>query len=175
MLNTDQVLNEFGQKLVDEIKFALANKNLTGYGPSIATGNLSKSIRYEVHDNELQVLASNYIEFLQYGRRPTSGSGSGNGRPLREIIREWIDVKGIVPDGKTSKDSLAYLIARKIHNEGTTIYRKNNGGPSGLLDEIINDDIIKELEKVLIFAYTQVIKSEIMRVVPKEMQKEAVV
>jgi hypothetical protein len=42
---------------------------------------------------------------------------------VRERIRQWIDDKGIVPRDaangrKTTKDELAFLIARKIHRQG---------------------------------------------------------
>ena len=55
MLNSNDVLHKFGQTLVNEIKFALRNKNLTGYGPSVASGQLIESIRYEVRENELLI------------------------------------------------------------------------------------------------------------------------
>jgi len=162
----DEYLIRLGQQLVDAIKNAINTKNLTGYGPSVASGELVNSIRFEFSQNELKIFGKQYIGALQYGRKPTSGSAT---QPtLRERIREWIDIKGIQPDD-ISKDSLAYLIARKIHEEGTLIYQKTGGESSGLLDDVINDDLIKEIERNIILYYTQEIKSNILKNVPKAM------
>lgn len=171
MLNTNEVLEKFGQVLVNEIKFALANKNLTGYGPSVASGDLIKSIRYEVKDGELIIYALEYIGALQYGRKPTE-NGNNGGPTLRDRIRMWLDQKGIEGEN-ISKDSLAYLIARKIHREGTSIYQKTNGQSSGLLDDVINQVLIDNLEKALIFAYVTEIRSEILKNVPSSMKTKA--
>lgn len=168
MLNSNDVLHKFGQTLVNEIKFALRNKNLTGYGPSVASGQLIESIRYEVRENELLIYALNYIGTLQYGRKPTTNGNQG-GPTLKDRIRMWLDQKGIEPD-TISKDSLAYLIARKIHREGTTIYRRLDGQSSGLLDDVINDVLLNNIENALIFAYVNEIRSEILRTVPSNMK-----
>lgn len=171
MLNTNDVLNRFGEVLVNEIKFALSNKDLTGYGPSVASGELIRSIRYEVKEGELLIYAKQYIGALQYGRKPTQNGNQG-GPTLRDRIRMWLDQKGIEPDGIT-KDSLSYLIARKIHKEGTSIYRKTNGASSGLLDDVINEVLVQNLENALIFAYVTEIRSEILKSVPSSMKTNA--
>jgi len=171
LLNTDDVLRKFGEVLVNEIKFALRNKDLTGYGPSIASGDLINSIRYEVSDGELRIYALEYIGALQYGRKPTS-NGNDGGPTLKDRIRIWLDQKGIEPDDIT-KDSLAYLIARKIHKEGTSIYQRTNGASSGLLDDVINQVLVDNLEKALIFAYVTEIRSNILKSVPSSMKTNA--
>jgi hypothetical protein len=164
----DEYLIRLGQQLVDAIKSAINTKNLTGYGPSVASGELVNSIRFEFSPNELKIFGKQYIGALQYGRKPTTGSAT---QPtLRERIREWIDVKGIQPDDDISKDSLAYLIARKIHEEGTLIYQKTGGESSGLLDDVINVDLVEEIRRNIILYYTQEIKSNILKNVPKEMK-----
>jgi hypothetical protein len=172
VLNTNEVLNKFGETLVNEIKFALANKNLTGYGPSVASGDLIKSIRYEVSDGELRIYALNYIGALQYGRKPTVNGNQG-GPTLRDRIRIWLDQKGIEPEDGISKESLAYLIARKIHREGTSIYQRTQGQSSGLLDDVINQLFIDNLEKALIFAYVEGVRSEVLKSVPSTMKTNA--
>lgn len=163
----NKFLIELGNNLVEAIKSALATKDLTGYGPSVASGDLIKSIRSEVGDNELKIFGLAYIYWLQYGREPTTGGASD--KPLHERIREWIDLKGIEPYGDISKDSLAYLIAWKIHNEGTIIYQNNKGDSSGLLDDVLNDDLYTTIESKLRLAYIQTVKSEVLKNVPKEM------
>ena len=122
-------------------------------------------------DGELNIYALQYIGALQYGRKPTV-NGNQAGPTLRDRIRVWLDQKGIEPDGIT-KDSLAYLIARKIHREGTSIYQKTNGQSSGLLDDVINQVLVDNLEKALIFAYVSAIKSQILKDVPSSMKVSA--
>ena len=163
METSNEVLNRFGERFVSAIKTALQTKDMTGYGPSVATGDLLNSIRYEVNGNSLTIFGKQYIGALENGRKPTENTGDGT---LREKIRRWIDVKGIEPDD-ISKDSLAYLIARKIHEEGTTIYRKYAGGSSGLLSDAINEDEIESLQDALIFAYVETVKSSVLKKVPQ--------
>jgi hypothetical protein len=66
---------------------------------------------------------ASYFFFQEYGRGPSSsGSGKGQGPSLRVRIRHWIDEKRIQPIDIT-KDSLAYIISRKIHEEGTLLFK----------------------------------------------------
>jgi hypothetical protein len=158
MLNSEQVLNTYGQIIVERVRNAIRTKDLTGYGASVASGNLLNSVRYEVNNgNELIIYAAQYIGALQFGRKPTQSTSPSN-PTLKENIRQWIDVKGIEPDG-ISKDSLAYLISRKIHNEGTVIYKKNNGMSSGLLDDVLGEELTKEIGDALLFATADLIKT----------------
>ena len=157
----DAYLNRLGVSITEKIKEAIRTKNLTGYGPSVASGELLNSVRYELKDNELNIYAKAYIGALQNGRKPTTGNA---GNPtLKEAIRDWIDDKGINPED-ISKDSLAYLIARKIHREGTLLYRKNNGGSSGLLDDVINENLVEDIKKELLLYYVESYRSEIKNV-----------
>jgi hypothetical protein len=159
MQNSEQVLNSFGQKIVEQVRLAIQTKDLTGYGPSVASGKLVDSIRYEIENGDtLKVYAAQYIGALQFGRKPTSTTTASD-PTLRESIRTWIDVKGIEPNDKISKDSLAYLIARKIHNEGTIIYQKTQGGNSGLLDDVLNEQLEQDIKSALMFAMLSTVKS----------------
>lgn len=167
MQSSSEVLNKFGENLVNDIKFAIRNKNLTGNGPSVASGDLVNSVRYEVKENELSIYALQYIGALQYGRKPTVNPIAGN-PTLKERIRVWLDQKGIEPDG-ISKDSLAFLIARKIHREGTSIYQRTQGQSSGLLDDVLNDQLIERIQSELVFSFIVEIRSEILKNIPSNM------
>ena len=107
----------------------------------------------------MTIYGKQYIGALQFGRKPTENSGDGT---LKEKISRWIDVKGIEPDG-ISKDSLAYLIAKKIHEEGTSIYRKYADAGTGLLDDVINENEISKLKNDLTFSYVMSVKSQIFK------------
>jgi hypothetical protein len=159
MQNSEQVLQTFGQKIVEQVRQAIQSKDLTGYGPSVASGNLINSIRYEIEGGDtLKIYAAQYIGALQFGRKPTENNTASN-PTLRENIRTWIDVKGIEPNDNISKDSLAYLIARKIHNEGTIIYQRTQGGSSGLLDDVLNEQLERDIQSALMFAMLSTVKS----------------
>jgi hypothetical protein len=65
------------------------------------------------------LLAEDYWEFVEYGRKPTR-NGHIEGTPyLWQSIKEWIAFKGIKPAPEQTYDSLAKAIAKKIHQRGT--------------------------------------------------------
>ena len=108
-----------------------------------ASGSFAKSLRVEILEQSGVIkgtlYGANHSVFVDDGRGKTTGSGNGQ---LKMQIRKWIDDKGITPRDKISKDSLAYLISRKIHREG---WRPKNRYPNGVISSVINDKAIKEL------------------------------
>jgi hypothetical protein len=105
------------------------------------------------------VLGENYTFFLENGRGKTKATSAGS-PTLREIIREWIDIKGITPYGDISKDSLAYLIARKIHEKGIQVPNKWNKG--GLVSNVVTIEKINELNKSLTLYYISDFRSKVV-------------
>lgn len=152
LISTELILQSIGNTVVERLKNDIKNKPVTKYGAVNASGKLYDSIRYEVVNNgeTLRVYAEDYIDYLVYGRR--------NGKfPPRDAIRKWIDDKGLEPVG-ISKDSLAFLIARKIAREGTTIFQQ---GGSTLLSDIITDNLIRETRDKLEDELYVMIKAEL--------------
>jgi len=140
MFNTELILDEVGRVVSDRLVNDIKTKRVTKYGAVNASGKLAESVRYDVTNNgeTLRVYAEDYIYYLVHGRK--------NGkRPPKQAIREWIDAKGISPDG-ISKDSLAFLIARKIGEVGTTIYQQ---GGSDLVSDIITDELVVQVKQEL--------------------------
>ena len=170
MLSTKLILDNIGQSVVDTLKNDIKTKSLVaGFPPPNASGALYDSIRYEATEDSLKVYALDYIYYLVHGRGETK---KGQGGILRPIIRKWIDDKGIIPknnaDGKPlnkdpnkAKDSLAYLITRKIHAKGTLIYQQ---GGSDLLSSILTESFIQNVKDELIFNTVNAIKSEIFAI-----------
>ncbi len=137
-------LNQIGQLLVDRLVKDIKEKPVTKYGAVNASGDLAKSIRYEVYENGVKIIGNDYIYYLEKGRK------SGK-RPPKDVIRKWIDDKGINPTD-ISKDSLAFLIQRKIGLKGTTIFEQGGSDlVSGLLDSEFFANITKELEDEIVF------------------------
>lgn len=82
---------------------------------SFIPGNITKS---PTSINTI-LLAEDYWEFVEYGRKPTRG-GHIEGTPyLWQSLKTWISQKGIKPSEGQTYDSLAKAIAKKIHRSGT--------------------------------------------------------
>ena len=99
-----------------------------------------------------------YTGALVGGRGTTKSKGSGVS--LRSVIRKWIDDKGITPRDKISKDSLAFLIARKIHREGIRVPNEHNTGK--LVSNAITQESLNELESIIKRGMAELAKTEVL-------------
>ena len=151
---TEQIaVRRFAEETAELVRKAILSKNVTGYGPSNASGKLVKSVEIEYHSSGFRILAEHYIYYLIYGRKP--------GRfPNVTAIRSWIQDRGI--KSELPINSLAYLIARKIAEEGSSVWRKYKGADSGLLDEALSDERINEFIDGLGDDIVTRVRSEVM-------------
>ena len=94
----------------------------------IASGDLVNTMKVEVRDgdNAFSVVmdVNKYWKYLEEGISPAGRYGNP-GWKAYPFIRKWIDVKPVIPrpgpDGRLpSPEQLAFLITRKIVEEGTT-------------------------------------------------------
>lgn len=120
LLQTDAVLNQLAQQLLEAYK-----KQLEEQGTN-ASHTLANTATYEIAvvgsnttTKHFQVLFNlqDYYIFVENGRK------SGKFPPIDKIA-EWIQVKPIIPHADSkgripSVKQLAFLISRKIANEGT--------------------------------------------------------
>lgn len=136
----DDVLERFGQSVVDKLREDIKNKPLPRRGGKSyvanASGDLEKTLRFDVIDGTLRVYANHYIYQLVFGRKPGK-------RPPRDVIVKWIQDKGIQSD--IPINSLAFLIQRSIGEKGTLLFPEG----SNLLSSIINDEAINALKSDL--------------------------
>lgn len=147
------VLNDFGAELVEQYIANLDQRSIH------ATRDLANSVHYTVVVDDrciaVDISLLDYWKYVEYGRR------AGKFPPL-DSIEEWIKVKGIQPmtntqasvkrwaqkrgrlrrnDGRIpSIKSLAYLIGRKIKEEGIQ--------PRPVLATAI-DDVYKRFETAI--------------------------
>ena len=136
------ILTDFAERTILGIRTNLETLNATGRGPMDTTGKMKNSLGFRIDAEGLTIFSSEkYFTVVETGRKPTSPGASAGSPTVRENIENWIVAKGITPDGITVK-SLAYLISRKIHEEGSLLYRQ--GGKSGVISNEINDKRIKE-------------------------------
>jgi hypothetical protein len=123
-------LRVFLDESAELIRKAIREKNVSGFGPPNASGRTAASVEVVDTAKGGQVLADKALQYIIYGRGP------GKFPPV-QAIRDWIRDKGIKTD--LPVNSLAFLIARKIANEGSATYRKYKGQDSGLLSEAMDD------------------------------------
>lgn len=112
--NFKKVLKEYSQEVVSNYKESLLNDDRK------ATGNLINSINYtiSINGNEYDVFLNleDYWKFVENDTKP-------HWPPINAILN-WIRVKPVLPtenrNGKLpTEEQLAFLISRKISEEGT--------------------------------------------------------
>lgn len=149
------VISNFAKELIQRFGDAIRNKPLartsvryvngemvmTNFSATAnASGKSVRSLSYEITDKALIIKGEESIFTLIHGRKPTENSGSGS---VKDAIRDWVRAKGIV-SSDISEDSLVFLISRKIHREGSSIYIRNKGANSGLLTNVLNEQILDD-------------------------------
>jgi hypothetical protein len=104
---------------------------------------------------------------LDTGRGPSQKGNSG-GQTLQSIILRWIFAKGIKPKGNTKGEikyyhyiGLAYVIARRIHQEGNMIYRLQK--PTGIITSVITDKRIDAFIGTFGSKFLSFVQSEILQ------------
>jgi hypothetical protein len=119
-----KALTEWTESRVTDLKKSYRAEGLK------ASGNWETELEYnvDVSDNRINITIDGapYTEQLIRGRGKTRTSTPSN-PTLRQAIRQWIDDKGLNPTDIT-KDSLAFLISRKIHREGIRVPNRYNSG-----------------------------------------------
>jgi hypothetical protein len=123
-----------------------------------ASGEFAESLEVISGENNVSLFGAGHAVQLEQGRGATQ-SGASSTPTLREQIRQWIDDKGIQSD--ISKDSLAFLIARKIHAEGWD--RKD----VNLISEVITPERVDQI----IEAYKQEIGAQFIAVLTQNIRK----
>jgi hypothetical protein len=127
-----------------------------------ASGAWAESVEsnYSVTASRVNAIiqANKYAYWLEHGRGETAPEKRGK---LGGIILQWIEDKGITPEEGTTKESLAFLIARKIDNEGIKVPNKYNKG--GLVSDIITDARINKLSQGVLGVAAAFISSNILK------------
>lgn len=127
----DDIITEWGEDVIGKIR-----RNLDDTGTT-ASGKTKQSLELVKTDKGFQIVGRQYFRSVEEGR-PEGGI------PYRfqDIIRKWMDDKGVASQfGSTEseKRSAAWLIAQKIKNEGSRLYR--NGGRDDIYTSVINEEL----------------------------------
>ena len=148
---------EILQKELEKIRQELIQKHLQ-LGMK-ASGAWVESVEVQTSGSDKgasgKILANHYTKQLVEGRPPTSTT-SPSSPTLKEVIEQWIIDKGITPIEQNMKiSSLAFLIARKIHREGTQYFKD---GGIDLVDAVITSARLQEIiNKVTEFHVSRVV------------------
>lgn len=100
-----------------------------------ASGRTIASLKVSVDDNHGILFGRQAFGVLQTGRGPGKVP-----RGFYQIIQQWVEDKGIHVD---NPKSFAYLLARKIANEGTELHRR------GGRDDIYSHDIEETIKSIM--------------------------
>jgi hypothetical protein len=120
------------------------------------SGRFASSIESEYTDDTLTISASPFIRVLIDGRKPTSANARTGSPTLQQIIRKWIDEKGITPKAKKNgiiptKEQLSWAISKSIHVNGTLLWQR--GGGNNIFDPILTPQRINYLLNLLANQY----------------------
>lgn len=151
--NLERVLLEYGKEVRNLYQLNLVHSD------HIASGELLNSCEFnlEVNGSIFNVVLSmaDYWKYIEYGRSP------GKFPPTNKIL-EWIMIKPVIPrpdqNGKLpTPKQLAYLIGRKIANEGYEgsgdLQRANETLQQKFQNKIVNAlsmDLGSYLQKIVI-------------------------
>ncbi len=133
--NLTEVMNILGQKLITLYREKLDEENVNASGKLY--NSLQQIIQIDGDKYELDLRLEDYWKYVENGRK------AGKWPPV-DKIKEWIRIKPVLPypdnNGRLPTESqLAFLIGRKIANEGIT--------PRPLLERSIDEiDFEKEIK-----------------------------
>lgn len=113
--NTQRVLEEFGQRVVEAYKRQLHSRG------KHASGKLANEVTYKVQKGGTMISVS--LNLADYWVYVEKGRKAGGKFPPLDAIQKWIEVKPIIPrpdsNGRVPTiPQLTYLIGRKIAEQG---------------------------------------------------------
>ena len=155
-MNTKQALENFGQMVADKI---IANYKARGLK---ASGKFEKNVKVIATSQSVKVIGPFYANILETGRGPSKKGGAAGTGQLRQAIFQWTIDKGINPTD-ISRESLSFLIARKIHEQGINVPNKYNSGDfaTDAIKDVDPDDLIVQYSRF----YLGIIRSQLERAI----------
>lgn len=124
-----------------------------------ASGSYESELEAEVTPTKMIMWGARHSEFMERGR------SSGRFPPIN-VIEDWIEVKNNLPPVfREKKKQMAFVIARKIANQGIQVPNQFNRGKviSEVVDEFLADDINNMLDE-LGEVFTKRIESDVLEI-----------
>jgi hypothetical protein len=140
------ILDKFAKESILGIKNTYFTKLIGNYkrNPLRATNKFGQSLTYSIGDNKLQIFTSvDYLESMVTGLSPTMAKRENVSTLYKKLI-DWATAKPVQLKGSISISDFAWVAAKKIQREGTTIYNQfgKKGQESGLVTDNINEESI---------------------------------
>lgn len=141
-MTNEEIFKQFSETIIPELQKV--------------SGRFASSITSDYSEDTLTISASPFIRVLIDGRKPTSANARTGSPTLQQIIRKWIDEKGITPKAKANgiiptKDQLSWAISKSIHVNGTLLWQR--GGGNNIFDSILTSQRINNLLNLLANQY----------------------
>lgn len=150
MLEMKDILLDLLNKISRDIKAEQTAQGRT------ASGKTAQSLEPEATDRTGILYGSISVNVLETGRKGGKVPGT-----FQQIIKRWMQDKGLFQaESESRQNSIAFLIARKIKESGTLLFRE--GGKSGILSNVITDERISEFEKAVLFRFGREVTEEIV-------------
>lgn len=142
----EEILNKYGDQIVDGLRKSMDQKGLNASGKTKAS--IESKVFRENFYTVLEITAG--IGLLALSEPyPELGIKGGRGKnvrttgELKKAITLWVDQKPITPRDKISKKSLIYLITRKIATQGIEVPNYYNKG--GVISDVITPALIDRI------------------------------
>lgn len=142
------LLDKFAKESILDIKNTYLNKLVSNYqrSPLRATNKFGQSMSYFIGDNKLEIYSSvDYVDSMITGDSPQEARR----QPLSQLYKSLIDWATAKPVNiKGSISDFAWVTAKKIQREGTSIYERygKRGKETGLLTDTLNEESIGLLQ-----------------------------
>lgn len=117
-----------------------------------ASGRTIKSMHIDKGDKSITLFGRKAFGTLETGRGPGNVPKGFYG-----IIKQWVIDKGLSFSTDRERNSFAYLVSRKIANEGTKLYR--NGGDADIYSKEIPKTISSIKNRLGIMMKAEVVNS----------------
>lgn len=140
------VVNElinFANEVIENYRNELKKEGHVASGQMI--DNMKTNLKVSGTSIKVDLEVADYFYYIENGRGPTN-NGNDGGPTLHDKIVDWLRDKGITPENERNLpteqalDSLAWAITTKIHQEGTSIYKK---GGTHILADIVSKTVAK--------------------------------
>ena len=160
------IVRDIALKIIVDLQDNIRTMEPTSYGSMNNTEEALNSLRYKWEGGHMIIYSTmvgwNHILTLDTGRGP------GAPPPTKEDnnpILDWLKFRGIQPDD-ISQESLAYLIARKIGEDGTKVWQEytKTGKVTGIISDVTGSP--EYYRKNIL----QPMRDELTRVLIKELQ-----
>jgi hypothetical protein len=131
---------EEAKKVISEELNALRQRIIDNHirAKQRASGRTIESLKVVVDDNHGILYGRQAFDVLETGRRPGKVP-----KGFYQIIQQWVEDKKIQVE---KPKSFAYLVARKIANEGTELFR--NGGRADIYSPDVEETIKNIMDRV---------------------------